>query len=106
MADVDKEIQNLIKARDAWLRSDKGKRALKASGLALGAAATVITLATAANPLLSIPMVTGALGFASGSVIPGLEFIHDLKNGKKALKENGLHYFIDFDPSKNGEKSG
>ena len=82
------------KTRDSWLKSERGKIALQATGLAAGAAATTISLVLSATPLLPVAVVTGVLGLVSSAVIPGVELALDWKQGKQKTLENGLHYLL------------
>jgi hypothetical protein len=91
---IHKSLQEGRKARDSWLKSDRGKNALKATGLAAGTAAATLTLLLSPTPLLPVAIVTGVLGLVGGTVVPGLELLRDWKEGRGAAMENGLHYLM------------
>lgn len=91
---IQRKLRESRQARDGWLSSERGKNILKATGLAIGAAATTVTLVTSATPLLPVAVVTTALGLVSSTVIPGLELALDWKKGKQEAMENGLHYLL------------
>jgi len=93
---LQKSMKDGFKARDGWLKGGRGKLALKAAGLTFGAAAAVITLATAATPLLPVAVAATAFGMLGDNVIPGVELVMDWRKGKKAAEENGLNYLIKF----------
>ncbi len=82
------------KSRDSWLKSDRGKKSLKLAGITTGAAVATISLALSPTPLLPVAIVTGVLGLISSSVIPGLEWMMDWRDGKNPVTENGLHYLL------------
>ena len=90
--DIAKELDEARKARDAWLKSKRGRLALSATGIAVGAAAAV--LAVFAAPLTPVALATAGLGLASGAAIPGAEWLLDWRDGKKSVQENGLHYLL------------
>lgn len=90
--DIAKELDEARKARDAWLKSKRGRMVLGAAGVVTGAAAAV--LAVFAAPLAPVALATAGLGLASGAAIPGAEWLLDWRDGKKSLQENGLHYLL------------
>lgn len=87
--DIAKDLEEARKARDAWLKSKRGRLALSAAGIAIGAAATIAGLVLSPTPLLPV-----GLGLISSAGIPSLELALDWKEGKQAAKENGLHYLL------------
>jgi hypothetical protein len=87
--DIAKDLEEARKARDAWLKSKRGRLALSAAGIAIGAAATIAGLVLSPTPLLPV-----GLGLISSAGIPSLELALDWKEGKQAAKENGLHYVL------------
>jgi hypothetical protein len=89
-------LEESKKARDAWLKSDRGKKALQLAGLTLGAAASTISLVLSPTPLLPVAVVTGVLGLVSGTAIPGMELALDWRQGKREAAENGLHYLLEI----------
>lgn len=90
--DIAKELDEARKARDAWLDGKRGRLALSATGVAVGAAAVVLSVFAA--PLTPVALATAGLGLASGSVIPGVEWLLDWRDGKRSIQENGLHYLL------------
>jgi translation initiation factor IF-3 len=86
------------KARDSWLKTERGKKALKAAGLAIGAAAASLSLVLSPSPLLPIAVTTGILGLLGDKAIPGFELALDWKKGKREISENGLHYLLKLKP--------
>lgn len=80
------------KTRDAWLESKRGRLALSATGIAVGAAAAM--LAVFAAPLTPVALAIAGLGLASGAAVPGAEWLLDWRDGKKTVQENGLHYLL------------
>ena len=86
------ELNEARKARDAWLNSKRGRQALSATGIAVGAAAAVLSVFAA--PLTPVALATAGLGLASGAAIPGVEWLLDWRDGKKSVQENGLHYLL------------
>jgi hypothetical protein len=90
--DIAKELDEARKARDAWLNSKRGRLALSATGIAVGAAAAVLSVFAA--PLTPVALATAGLGLVSGTAIPGAEWLLDWCDGKKTVQENGLHYLL------------
>ena len=90
--DIAKEVDEARKTRDAWLNSKRGRLALSATGIAVGAAAAVLSVFAA--PLTPVALATAGLGLASGTAIPGVEWLLDWRDGKKSAQENGLHYLL------------
>ena len=90
--DIAKELDEARKARDAWLKSKRGRLALRATGIAVGATAAVFAFFVA--PLTPVALATAGLGLASGAAIPGAEWLLDWRDGKKSVQENGLHYLL------------
>lgn len=93
---IRKMLMECQKARDSWLKSKRARLALKALGLAAGAASATISLVLAPTPLLPVAVATGALGLVSGSIIPGAEWVMDWYTGKKVARQNGLHYLLEL----------
>jgi hypothetical protein len=90
--DIAEELDEVRKGRDAWLKSKRGRLVLKAAGVAVGAAATV--LAVFAAPHTPVALATAGFVLASGAIIPGAEWLLDWRDGKKTVQENGLHYLL------------
>ncbi len=90
--DIADALDEAGKARDAWLKSQRGRLALQAAGVVVGAVAAV--LAIFAAPLTPMALATAGLGLASGAAIPGAEWLLDWRDGKKTVQENGLHYLL------------
>lgn len=90
--DIAKELDKTRDARDSWLKSKRGRLALSATGIAVGAAAAVLSVFAA--PLTPIALATAGLGLVSGTAIPGAEWLLDWRDGKKSAQENGLHYLL------------
>jgi hypothetical protein len=93
---IHRTLEKSRKARDAWLKSNRGKNALKAAGLAIGTAAATMSLVLSPTPLLPVAVVIGVLGLVSGTAIPGVELALDWKQGKKEAMGNGLHYLLEL----------
>lgn len=89
---IAQELDEARKARDAWLDSKRGRLVLSATGIAVGAAAAVLSVF--ATPLTPMALATAGLGLASGTAIPGVEWLLDWRDGKKSVQENGLHYLL------------
>lgn len=90
--DIADELEEARKARDSWLKSERGRLALSATGIAVGAAATVLSVFAA--PLAPVALVAAGLTLASGTAIPGVAWLLDWRDGKKTIQENGLHYLL------------
>jgi len=90
--DLASELDEARKARDSWLESKRGRLALSATGIAVGAAAAVLSVFAA--PLTPVALATAGLGLVSGTAIPGAEWLLDWRDGKKTIQENGLHYLL------------
>lgn len=90
--DIAKELDEARKARDAWLKSKRGRQVLSATGILVGAAAA--TLSVLATPLAPVALATAGLGLVSGTVIPSAEWLLDWRDGKRSAHENGLHYLL------------
>jgi hypothetical protein len=58
----------------------------------VGAAAAVLSVFAA--PLTPVALATAGLSLASGTAIPGVQWLLDWRDGKKTLQENGLHYLL------------
>jgi len=90
------KIQRILndgkRARNAWLKSKRGRLGLKAAGLAAGAATAI--LAIFAAPLTPVALAAAGLGLATGTVIPGAEWLFDWREGRETRKLNGLHYLL------------
>ncbi|MCZ6664634.1 MAG: hypothetical protein O7B81_04960 [Gammaproteobacteria bacterium] len=69
--DIATELDEARKARDAWLKSQRGRLALSATGIAVGAAAAVLSVFAA--PLTPVALATAGLALASGTAIRGVE---------------------------------
>jgi hypothetical protein len=87
-----KELDEARRARDSWLESKRGRLALSATGLAVGAASAVLSVFAA--PLTPVALATAGLGLVSGTAIPGAGWLLDWWDGKKSAQENGLHYLL------------
>jgi hypothetical protein len=94
LPEIQKTLMDAKKARDSWLKSDRGRIALKALGLTASTASAVIGLVIGATPLLPVAVATGLFGLVGGTIIPGAELALDWKKGKQTSEENGLHYFL------------
>ena len=90
--DIAKELDEAGKARDAWLKSQRGRLALSAAGILVGGAAAVLSVI--ATPLTPVALATAGFSLASGTAIPGVEWLLDWRDGKKSVQENGLHYLL------------
>lgn len=90
--DIARELEEARNSRDAWLKSKRGRLALSASGIAVGAAAAVLSVFAA--PLTPMALATAGLSLASGTAIPGVEWLLDWRDDKRSVQENGLHYLL------------
>ncbi|MEY4809553.1 MAG: hypothetical protein RLZZ206_3942 [Cyanobacteriota bacterium] len=90
--DLAGELEKARQARDSWLESRRGRPALSATGIGVGAAAAVLSVFAA--PLTTVALATAGLGLVSGTVIPGTEWFLDWQEGKNSVQENGLHYLL------------
>jgi hypothetical protein len=89
---IAQELEGIKQTRDSWLKSKRGGIALKAAGIAAGAAATTLSFIFDPTPL--VPVV---LGLAGSGVFPAIELALDWKEGKKESMRNGLHYLLRFE---------
>lgn len=92
LPDLIEQLNQATKSRDAWLGSQQTKQWLKAAGIAVGAASAVLAVVTA--PVTPIALAAAGLTLASGTAIPGAEWLLDWRDGKKGVQENGLHYLL------------
>ena len=92
LPDLMEQLGTATKSRDAWLGNQRTKHWLKAAGIAVGAASAVVSVAAA--PMTPIALATASLALASGTAIPGLEWLLDWREGKKGVQQNGLHYLL------------
>jgi hypothetical protein len=90
--DIATELDEVRRVRDDWLKSKRGRLALSATGIGVGTAAAV--LAVFAAPLAPVALATAGLSLSSATVIPGLQWLLDWRDGKKSAQENGLHYLL------------
>jgi hypothetical protein len=90
--DIKAELTETRKARDAWLKSKRGRLALAATGIAVGSAAAVLSVLVA--PLTPVALAAAGLSLASGTAIPSVEWLLDWRDGKNSVHENGLHYLL------------
>jgi hypothetical protein len=90
--DIADELNAVRKARDNWLKSKRAQLTLSAMGIGVGAATAVLSICAA--PLTPLAVTMAALGLASGTAIPGVQWLRDWRDGKKAGQENGLHYLL------------
>lgn len=93
---IRRKLEESKKARDSWLKSGRGKKALKMVGMTVAAATATISLALSATPLLPVAVVIGILGLVSDVAIPGGELALDWKRGKREALGNGLHYLLNI----------
>ncbi|MBI1853619.1 MAG: hypothetical protein HYR85_25050 [Planctomycetes bacterium] len=92
LPDLIEQLNQATKSRDAWLGSQSTKQWLKAGGIAVGAASAVLAVVMA--PVTPVALAAAGLTLASGTAIPGAEWLLDWRDGKKSLQENGLHYLL------------
>lgn len=90
--DLIDELNASVRIRDSWLQSNRGRLALSAAGIGVGAAAAVLAVFSA--PLTPIALATAGLGLVSGTVIPGAEWLLDWRDGRSGAEANGLHYLL------------
>jgi hypothetical protein len=92
LPDLIEQLNQATRSRDAWIGSQRIKQVLKAAGIAVGAASAVLGVVMA--PVTPIALAAAGLTLASGTVIPGAEWLLDWRDGKKSVQENGLHYLL------------
>jgi len=85
-------LDKVRETHDEWLKSKRAKLALKAVGIAAGTATAV--LAIVITPLTPIALATAGVALTSSTIVPGLEWLTDLRDGKKTDQENGLRYLL------------
>ena len=90
--DLMADLKETGRIRDSWLQSNRGRLALGAAGIGVGAAAAVLAVFTA--PITPIALATAGLGLVSGTVIPGAEWLLDWRDGRSCAEANGLHYLL------------
>ena len=90
--DIAVELEETRKARDGWLKSQRGRLALSAGSILLGAAGTVLSLFAA--PLMPIGILAAGLTLSGGAALPGVQWALDLRAAKPSAQENGLHYLL------------
>ncbi len=89
---IQQELENVRKARRDWMKQ-RGKLALSAAGIAIGAATVVLGIFAA--PVMPVALATAGLGLLSGSGIPAAQVLLDWRDGKQTVQENGLHYLLE-----------
>ena len=89
---LEQELAEASKARDSWLKSERGRLALSGTGIAVGAGAVV--LGGIAAPVTPIALAVAGLSLASGSAIPGAQWLRDWRDGTRSAQENGLHSLL------------
>jgi hypothetical protein len=94
--DILDELDEARKARDGWLKSERGRLALKAANVVVGAAAISLTLFTTPFIPVALAAVGVGLSVAKDIVFPGAELLLDWRAGRKTAQENGLHYLLKF----------
>ena len=92
LPDLADDLADARKARDAWLASSAKKAWYAAAGVAFGAASVALGLVAA--PLTPIALAAAGVGVAGTVAIPGASWLSDWRDGKKAARENGLHYLL------------
>ena len=92
LPDLIEQLNQVTKSRDAWLGTQRTKQWLKAAGIAVGAASAVLAVVTA--PVTPVALAAAGLTLASGTAIPGAEWLLDWRDGKNSVQENGLHYLL------------
>jgi hypothetical protein len=90
--DLMDELNESARIRDSWLKSNRGRLALSAAGIGVGAASAVLAVFSA--PLTPIALATAGLGLVSGTVIPGAEWLLEWRDGRSGAEANGLHYLL------------
>lgn len=81
------EISECKKAQKSWIA---------AAGIAAGTAASIISCVINPTPVHTVAALGTSLGFFGQNIVPGIEWVKDWRDGKKAKKENGLHYLIRY----------
>ncbi len=86
--DLMADLKETGRIRDSWLQRNRGRLAFSAAGIGIGAAAAVLAVFTA--PSTPIALATAGLGLASGTLIPGAEWLLDWRDGRSSAEVNGL----------------
>lgn len=92
--EISDELAEVEKARDAWLRSRRGRLALRGAGLGAGTAGAVASFVMAPTPLLPVSIALLALGLFADTVVPSAELVDDWRAGRESVSANGLNYLI------------
>jgi hypothetical protein len=87
-------LSEVEKARDGWLKGEKGKLALKAAGVVVGGAATAGTLALGSAPITIAGLALWLGGFFGSNIVPGFEVIGDWKKKKAEAQGKSLRYLL------------
>ena len=90
--DLRDELDAVRRQRDDWVHHKRKQGLLSAAGLVAGTGAAVLSIFAA--PVTPIVLVIAGLSLASGSAIPGLEWVNSWREGKAAGHENGLSYLL------------
>jgi hypothetical protein len=101
---IQEQLEEASKARDSYLRSRGELIAFDGTRLGLTTAGSAISLALITAPLMPLAVVPAVLGLA-GSAVGLMKLIRDLREGKRAATENGLHYLIEL-PKRQPESIG
>jgi hypothetical protein len=91
--DVHDKLEEVQKARDAWLRKRNALLA-KTAGIAAAVGAATIGLAMTAPPLAPLALASGVVGLAKEGVIPAIELIQEWRGARQEASENALSYFL------------
>ena len=86
------QLKQAERARDDWLGSERTKQLLKGAGITVAFASAVLAVVTA--PVTPVALAAAGFALASGTAIPGAEWLLDWRDGKKGAQENGLHYLL------------
>ena len=92
LPDLIEQLNRATESRDAWLDSQRTRQWLNAANIAVGAASAV--LAVVMGPVTPVALAAAGLTLASGTAIPGAEWLLDWRDGKRNVQENGLHYLL------------
>ena len=92
--DINKQLEEVSKARDSWLKSNRARLLTKGGTVVLGAASIVLSLFT--TPFVPVALAVAGLGLtvAKDVAVPGAEWWVDWRDGKQTAQENGLHYLL------------
>lgn len=93
---VIQSLQDTKKARTSWLESSQGRLAVKGMTIVTATASAILTYVT--SPVTALAGASAALGVASGTIFPGIDWLLDRKAVSGMPHENELHYLMSIGP--------